>query len=217
MTRRFALLAAPLFLFSATVAAQDQPTASPEPAPSAPQTVDVVIQTELGNIKLALESERAPVTAANFLRYTDQKRFDGTVFYRAMRLAWGDQPNGLIQGGTQMDPKRILKPIAHEATSQTGVLHKAGTISMARYDPGSATGDFSILLSDMPGLDADPASANPDLAAGFAAFGHVVEGMDVVQAIWNAPVDPEKGAGALKGQMIQQPVKIISVRRAPKE
>ncbi|WP_324743202.1 peptidylprolyl isomerase [Tsuneonella sp. CC-YZS046] len=217
MTHRFAFLAAPLFLLSAAVAAQDQPTASPEPAPSVPQTVDVVIQTELGNIRLALESERALVTTANFLRYTDQKRFDGTVFYRAMRLAWGDQPNGLIQGGTQMNPKRILKPIAHEATSQTGVLHKAGTISMARYDPGSATGDFSILLSDMPGLDADPASANPDLAAGFAAFGHVVEGMDVVQAIWNAPVDPEKGEGALKGQMIQQPVKIISVRRAPKQ
>jgi len=217
MTRRFAFLTAPLFLLSAAVAAQDHPTASPEPAPTAPQTVDVVIQTELGNIKLALESERAPVTTANFLRYADQKRFDGTVFYRAMRLAWGDQPNGLIQGGTQMNPKRILKPIAHEATSQTGVLHKAGTISMARYDPGSATGDFSILLSDMPGLDADPASTKPDLAAGFAAFGHVVEGMDVVQAIWNAPVDPEKGEGALKGQMIQQPVKIISVRRAPKE
>lgn len=218
MTRRFALLAAaPLFLFSAAAGAQDQPAAPQEPSKPAPQMVDVVIQTELGNIKLALESERAPATTANFLRYADQKRLDGTVFYRAMHLAWGDQPNGLIQGGTQMNPKRILKPVEHEPTSQTGVLHKAGTISMARYTPGTATGDFSILLSDMPGLDADTHSLNPDLVAGFAAFGHVVEGMDVVQAIWNSPVDPEKGDGALKGQMIMKPVKIISVRRVPKQ
>ena len=67
----------------------------------------------------------------NFLRYVDQRRFDGTVFYRAMRLPWGDQPNGLIQAGTRGDPRRELPPIAHEPTSQTGVLHKAGAISMA--------------------------------------------------------------------------------------
>jgi peptidyl-prolyl cis-trans isomerase A (cyclophilin A) len=218
MTNRFALLAAvPLFLFSAIAVAQDQPAPAPEAPQSAPQMVDVVIHTELGDIKLALESERAPATAANFLRYADQKRFDGTVFYRSMHLAWGDQPNGLIQGGTQMNLKRIMKPVEHEPTSQTGILHKAGTISMARYIPGTATGDFSILLSDMPGLDADTKSLNPDLAAGFAAFGHVVDGMDVVQAIWDSPVDPEKGEGALKGQMIMKPVKIISVRRAPKQ
>src|SRR6187397_2869713 len=109
-------------------------------------TTNVVMKTELGDIVIALETERAPVTAGNFLRYADEKRFDGTVFYRAMRLDWGEQPNGLIQAGTQFDPKRILPPIAHEPTSQTGVKHLAGTISMARYEPGSATGDFSIML-----------------------------------------------------------------------
>ena len=186
------------------------------PAAAAAQaTTGVVIETELGDIVVALETERAPVTAANFLRYADEKRFDGTVFYRAMRLDWGEQPNGLVQGGTQFDPRRIRPPIAHEPTSETGVQHLAGTLSMARNAPGTATGDFSILLSPQPFLDADPTNEDPDRRAGYAAFGHVVEGMDVVRAIFDAPVDPDKGDGAMKGQMLARPVKIISVRRAP--
>ena len=142
------------------------------------------------------------------------KRFDGTVFYRTMRLDWGEQPNGLIQAGTQFDPKRILPPIAHEPTSTTGVTHLAGSISMARYEPGSATGDFSIMLSPQPSLDADPTGEDAERRAGYAAFGRVIDGMDVVRAIFDAPVDPEKGEGVMKGQMLAQPVKIISVRRA---
>src|SRR6478735_1110079 len=181
---------------------------------AAQATTKVVIETELGDIVVALETERAPLTAANFLRYADEKRFDGTVFYRAMRLEWDPQPNGLVQAGTQFDPARILPPIAHEPTSQTGIRHLAGTISMARYEPGSATGDFAIMLSPQPFLDADPTSEDPERRAGFAAFGQVVEGMDLVRAIFDAPVDPDKGEGAMKGQMLAPPVKIISVRRA---
>lgn len=180
----------------------------------AQQTTNVVMETELGEIVIALETERAPITAGNFLRYVDEKRFDGTVFYRAMRLDWGPQPNGLIQGGTQHDPDRILPPIAHEPTSETGIRHLAGTISMARYEPGSATGDFSILLSPQPGLDADPNSEDADRRAGFAAFGQVVRGMEVVHAIFDAPLDPDKGEGWMKGQMLADPVTILSVRRA---
>ena len=131
-----------------------------------------------------------------------------------MRLDWDPQPNGLVQGGTQYDPDRILPPIAHEPTSETGIRHVAGTISMARYEPGSATGDFSILLSPQPSLDADPVSEDADRRAGFAAFGHVVRGMEVVRAIFDAPVDPEKGEGWMKGQMLADPVAIVSVRRA---
>jgi peptidyl-prolyl cis-trans isomerase A (cyclophilin A) len=184
------------------------------PAPVVAQsTTTVVMTTELGDIVIALETERAPVTAGNFLRYADEKRFDGTVFYRAMRLDWDPQPNGLVQGGTQFDPARILPPIAHEPTSTSGIRHVAGTISMARYEPGSATGDFSIMLSPQPFLDADPASDDAERRAGYAAFGQVVEGMEVVRAIFDAPVDPEKGEGAMKGQMLAEPVKIISVRR----
>ena len=200
MLHRFVLALAALLLLPAAAWAQ--------------ATTAVVIKTELGDIVVALETERAPVTAANFLRYADEKRFNGTVFYRSMRLDWDPQPNGLIQAGTQFDPKRILPPIAHEPTSETGVKHLAGTISMARYEPGSATGDFSITLSPLPSLDADPASEDADGRAGFAAFGHVIEGMDVVRAIFDAPLDPDKGEGWMKGQMLSQPVRIVSVRRA---
>src|SRR5688500_17680171 len=164
-------------------------------AAAAQATTSVVIETELGNIVVALETERAPVTAANFLRYADEKRFDGIVFYRAMRLDWDPQPNGLIQAGTQFDPARILPPIAHEPTNVTGVKHVAGAISMARYEPGSATGDFSIMLSAQPGLDADPRAEDPELRAGYAAFGRVVEGTDVIRAIFESPTDPNKGEG----------------------
>jgi peptidyl-prolyl cis-trans isomerase A (cyclophilin A) len=188
--------------------------AGAQDAPAQPRTDLVVLETVLGNIALAIETERAPVTAANFLRYVDEHRFDGTVFYRAMRLAWGDQPNGLIQGGTQNDPKRVLPPIAHEPTSQTGLSHTAGAISMARYAPGTATGDFSIMVSDQPALDADPKGDTDDARAGFAVFGHVVSGLDVVRKIFAAPTDPEKGEGWMKGQMLAQPVTIVHARRA---
>jgi peptidyl-prolyl cis-trans isomerase A (cyclophilin A) len=177
-------------------------------------TTDIVLTTEMGEIVVALEIERAPLTAANFLRYVDEKRLDGTVFYRAMRLDWGEQPNGLIQGGTQFDPDRILPPIAHESTMQTGVSHTVGAISMARNEPGTATGDFSIMVSDQTGLDADPNSDDETFRDGYAAFGHVTRGMEVVRAIFEAPVDPDKGEGWMKGQMLAQPVKIISARRA---
>ena len=198
MLTRFALCLAALLLPAAALAQA---------------TTNVVIATELGEIVVALETERAPVSSANFLRYANEKRFDGTVFYRAMRLDWGEQPNGLVQGGTQWDPARILPPIAHEPTNETGVRHVTGAISMARLDPGTATGDFSILVSDQPGLDADPAADDPELRAGYAAFGRVVEGMDVVRAIFVAPTDPDKGEGWMKGQMIAEPVKILTVRR----
>ena len=99
--------------------------------------------TSLGTIVVAVETERAPVTAANFLRYVDAKRFDGTTFYRAMKLG-KDGEYGLIQGGVRGDPKRALPPIAHEPTSKTGLTHDEGAISMARTTPGTATGDFFI-------------------------------------------------------------------------
>ena len=202
MFRRFALLIA-LCLAPAAVSAQ--------------ATTNVVIATELGDIVVALETERAPITAANFLRYADEKRFDGTVFYRVMKLEWGEQPNGLVQAGTQWDPDRILPSIAHEPTDLTGVKHVAGAISMARGEPGTANGDWSITLSAMEGLDADPTSDDPDRRAGYAAFGQVVEGMDVVRKIFEAPLDPDKGEGWMKGELIADPVEILSVRRQASE
>ena len=201
------LLAAPMLLLALTAAS---PRKTPAPAPL-PDLVRVTLTTELGPIVLELDNQHAPITTRNFVRYVDGKRFDGVTFYRVMRLPYGTQPSGLIQAGPRGDPKRVLPPIAHETTTQTGIRHVAGTVSMARFAPGTATGDFSILLSDMPGLDADaPGQSDP---AGFAAFGHVVEGMDVVRRIYDVPLSPTLGAGVMKGQMIAKAVKVVSARR----
>ena len=182
-------------------------------APSAPlpDLVRVVLTTELGSIVLELDAKRAPVTTRNFVRYVDGKRLDGIAFYRVMRLPYGTQPSGLIQAGTRGDPKRVLPPIAHESTTQTGIRHVAGTVSMARFAPGTASGDFTILLSDMPGLDANPGGQGD--TAGFAAFGRVVEGMEVVQRIYDVPLSPTLGTGVMRGQMIARAVKVLTARR----
>lgn len=185
---------------------QQASAVGPEPAP--PATVKVVLHTSLGDIVLALESERAPITTANFLRYVDQRRLDGSEFYRAMKV--GDEGQyGLIQGGLQGNPKRVFKPIAHESTSVTGLSHLDGAVSMARAEPGTATADFFIVVGDLVSLDAQPNGGDP----GYAVFGHVVAGMNVVSAILEQPRSPDAGEGVMKGQMIASPVKIISARR----
>ena len=208
MTRIAALLAPLALLASPVLAQESEPVEEGEFA-----TQLVVIETTMGDITVSIETERAPVTAANFLRYVDEDRFDGTKFYRAMHLDWGEPPNGLLQGGTQMDPERVLDPIAHEPTTQTGLSHTNGALSMARYDPGTATGDFSIMIKDQKGLDATPASQGPSIQAGFAVFGYVVDGMDVVHAIHAMPPDPDKGEGWMKGQLLAEPVEIVDMRR----
>jgi peptidyl-prolyl cis-trans isomerase A (cyclophilin A) len=209
MDRRFVILSAPLMLLLSA--------AAPAPAnrdASASGAVPVELLTDLGPIVIAVDTARAPITSGNFLAYVDGKRFDGTVFYRSMQLGLpAQQPNGLVQGGTQNDPRRVLKPIAHEPTTQTGILHKAGTVSMARYAPGTATGDFTIMLSDLAWLDANPADPASEAGAGFAAFGQVVAGMDTVRRIFDAPRSPTAGAGVMKGQMLDPPVRIVSARR----
>ncbi|MBX7526971.1 peptidylprolyl isomerase [Qipengyuania vesicularis] len=206
MTLRMLL---PLALLATPLAAQDEAPVEIEE----PETTLVVIETTMGDITVALETERAPITAANFLRYADEDRFDGTIFYRAMHLDWGEPPNGLLQGGTQNNPDRIVDGIAHEPTSETGLSHTNGALSMARLDPGTATGDFSIMIKDQTGLDAQPDSDDPNMQLGYAVFGYVVDGMDVVLAIHASPRDPELGEGWMKGQMLADPVEIVDVRR----
>ncbi|HET9510477.1 MAG TPA: peptidylprolyl isomerase [Sphingomonas sp.] len=181
---------------------QVAPVATPTPPP-APATVKVVMTTTAGPITLALEKDRAPVTTANFLRYVDARRLDGITFYRSMKLPWNA---GLIQAG-QRDMAKRYPGIAHEPTSKTGLTHTDGAISMARLAPGTATADFSIVVGDMTGLDAKPDDP------GFAVFGRVVEGMDVVKTIWNSPRSPTKGEGVMKGEMLEPPVKVLTVRR----
>ncbi len=192
------------------VSAEAPPGTSAEvPPPVAPATVKVVLRTTLGDIVLALEKERAPVTVNNFLRYVDQKRLDGTEFYRAVTLDEQGQ-YGLVQGGLRNNPKRVFKPIAHEPTNVTGLSHVNGAISMARAEPGTASADFFIVIGDSDSYDAHPDAGDP----GYAVFGRVIEGMDVVRAILQQPRAAASGEGVMSGQMIANPVKIISVRRA---
>lgn len=189
-----------------------QAPGTPEPVY---QTARVIMDTPRGSITIDLETERAPITAANFLRYVEEGRYDGTRFYRAVRSNWTDEQAGFLQGGTQNDPKRVLDPIAHEPTNETGLSHTNGALSMARFAPGTAKGDFSIMIGDQRGLDANPTAEDPELHPGFAVFGYVVAGMDVVRSIHLDPVDPDEGEGFLKGQMLTDTVEIISIRRAP--
>lgn len=176
-------------------------------APGKPDTVRVVLTTGKGAITIALDMKRAPITAGNFLAYVDQKKFDGTTFYRAARTRSAPKI-GFIQGGIDHSLRRSLPPIAHEPTSKTGIKHGDGTISMARNDPGSAMGDFFITLGPAASMDARP--GNP----GYAAFGRVVDGMDVVRRILAVPTYEGRGAGAMKGQLIIDRVPIITARRA---
>jgi peptidyl-prolyl cis-trans isomerase A (cyclophilin A) len=170
----------------------------------------VRLETAAGVIVLELAADRAPITTANFLRYVDDKRFDGASFYRAMKNA-GAPDTGLVQGGLRNDPAKTLPPIAHESTSQTSLSHKDGVISMARYAPGSAASEFFICVGDQPYLDADPGAPGDNL--GFAAFGQVTEGMEVARKILASPVSATLGEGAMKGQMLEPVVAITEARR----
>ena len=171
--------------------------------------VKVALDTSAGRIIVAVDKGKAPITAGNFLRYLDSGRFNGESFYRAMPYMNG----GLIQGGITSDSRKLYPPIAHEPTTSTGLKHVAGTLSVARGAPGSARDGFFILTTDIPGFDADPSL--PGDNAGYAAFGHVVEGLEVVNRIFAMPTSPTKGEGALKGQMLDPVVRITKAARIP--
>lgn len=198
-----------------TALAQSVPPAPPttpaivESTPK-PATQKVAIETSLGRIVLELETARAPITARNFLRYVDQKRLDGVGFYRSVKVA---DKFGFVQFGVEGHPKRILPPIAHEPTTTTGVKHVDGAISTARLAPGTARGEFTISVGDQTSLDANPSAPGDNL--GYAAFGKVVEGMDVIWKILDAPTSPTRGEGVMKGQMLEPRIKVLSARRLP--
>jgi peptidyl-prolyl cis-trans isomerase A (cyclophilin A) len=188
---------------SAPVLAQTAPAARAQATAPAAELVPVAIETSAGRIVVALDKTHAPITTANFLRYVDAHRLDGETFYRAMHVGDG----GLIQGGVRSSSLKLYPPIAHEPTSETGLRNVAGAISMANAGPGTARADFFIMASDIPSLDAT--ASDP----GFAVFGHVVEGMDVVKKILASPVSPTAGEGAMKGQMLEPTIKIIKAER----
>ncbi|MGZ6012468.1 MAG: peptidylprolyl isomerase [Caulobacteraceae bacterium] len=173
--------------------------------------VRVAIRTGKGTITVDLYAAKAPITVKNFLRYVDAKLLDRSSFYRVSHVP-NAPDHGLVEGGLRGDPKKVFKPIAHESTAKTGLTHKDGTVSMARRAPGTATADFFVVMGDQPGFDADPAGQGDK--DGFAAFGQVVDGMDVVRAIFEQKVSATAGVGAMKGEMLSPPVPILTVRRA---
>jgi peptidyl-prolyl cis-trans isomerase A (cyclophilin A) len=170
--------------------------------------VTVVMKTELGEIELALDTIRAPITAKNFLRYADAGFYDGGRFFRTVTP--GNQPNNKVKIDViqcEIDTARQheeFPPIPMESTEKTGILHKDGTLSMARDGPNTATSSFSICVHDQPELNFG-GKRNPD-GYGFAAFGHVRAGMDVVRKIHASNAD---------GQRLTPPVRILSVKRKP--
>jgi peptidyl-prolyl cis-trans isomerase A (cyclophilin A) len=172
------------------------------------KVISVVIQTELGDIEVQLESAKAPITVANFLKYVDAKAYDGGRFHRTVTPK--NQPDNkvkieVIQAGVAPGrEKNDLPPIKLERTRDTKVSHKDGAISMARDGPDTATSDFFICIGDQPELDFG-GKRNPD-GQGFAAFGKVVKGMDVVKKIQLA----KSG-----GQTLKPPIKILRIMRKP--
>jgi peptidyl-prolyl cis-trans isomerase A (cyclophilin A) len=209
---RFLAIVTLLALAACGDVAPAPPIANKVEAKAAPaalgDTVRVRLETEAGPIIVELDHRRAPITVENFVRYVDEHRFDGTTFYRAARTR-GFEDRGFVQGGIRRNYRRMLPPIAHEPTDRTGIRHGPGTISMARSEPGMAMGEFFITTNEMPQMDARGSEQ------GFAAFGRVVEGMDVVRRILASPTVPNAGSGAMRGQMIAAPVRIVSARRLP--
>ena len=166
----------------------------------------VVIETEMGAIEAEIEVKRAPITAANFLKYVDAKLYDGGRFHRTVKP--DNQPDNVvkievIQAGRRPNTEGF-PPIPMERTSLTVVTHVSGALSMARDGPDTATSDFSIMIGDQHELDFG-GKRNAD-GQGFAAFGRVVRGMDVVRKIQKSPK---------KDQQLTPAIRIVRVRRKP--
>jgi peptidyl-prolyl cis-trans isomerase A (cyclophilin A) len=164
----------------------------------------VLIKTTMGDIKVEIYEEKAPITSSNFLKYVDEGLYDGTTFFRTVTM--DNQPNSpvkieVIQGG-QVPKEKEYEAIKLERTSLTGLKHVDGVISMGRFKPNSAKSSFYFCIGDWPSLDYQ-GERNPD-RQGFAAFGKVIEGMDVVRAIQVEPYE---------GQRLTPPIEIVSVKR----
>ncbi len=170
--------------------------------------VRVLIQTELGGIEVELEAQRASATVANFLKYVDGGHYNGGRFHRTVKRNPDNQPNNaikieVIQAGVNPDKAaQDFPPILLERTNASGLKHVNGTLSMARAGPDTATSDFFICLGAQPELDFG-GQRNPD-GQGFAAFGQVTKGLDVVKKIQQAPADK---------QALTPPIKILSIKR----
>lgn len=173
----------------------------------------VVLSTELGDIEVEVYTERAPHSAGSFLDFVDAGLYEGATFYRTVMPAndKGSPPISVIQGGLA-DEGHAMPPVPHETTQDSGILHTDGVISLARAAPGEANAAaFFICIGDQPGLDYG-GKRNPD-GLGFAAFGKVIGGIEVVHAIHQREAMGPSDSDYTKGQMITEPVLIKSAIR----
>lgn len=181
-------------------------------APDPGQPITVVFETEKGAIEIEVDAARAPITAANFLRYVEARLYDGGTVNRAVRpdnTVRKDVEIQVIQ--FQIDAARereAFPPIRLERTSVTGIRHLDGTVSMARNGPDTATGSFSIVIGDQPSMDFG-GRRNPD-GQGFAAFGRVVRGREVVASIHASPTGR---AGPYGTESLDPPIRILAAYR----
>lgn len=213
MTMRLTAAAA----MSAALLAACSPPAEQSAAPGPAGQPHAVIETSLGEIRIMLHADRAPVSAANFLAHADTGTFDGGSFYRVVRDDLDrpdiERPMNLIQGGWGFEGLPEADGIAHEGTDMTGLSHVRGAVSMARYDVGTATTEFFIMHNDTPGLDAGPDGRNPGDEAGYAVFGQVVEGIEIAEAIMNSPAGGREDAPeGFAHQFLTEPVTIRAIR-----
>jgi peptidyl-prolyl cis-trans isomerase A (cyclophilin A) len=187
---------------------------STPPVSGKPGTVRVRVQTELGDIVVEVDPARAPITSANFLKYVDAGHYDGGIWHRTVKM--DNQPESsvkieVIQAGVNPErAKESFPAITLERTNLTGILHKDGVVSMARGTPDSATSGWFICINDQPSLDFG-GKRNPD-GQGFAAFGRVTSGMDVVRKIQMAPSSNDRTTNT-EAQRLTPPIKILKVAR----
>jgi peptidyl-prolyl cis-trans isomerase A (cyclophilin A) len=205
---------APLLMFAVVLSAPASMQEQSKPSAAGADGVRVRVETELGDIVVEVDTKRAPVTSANFLKYVDARHYDGGSWHRTVRL--DNQPEStvkieVIQAGVNPDKaKDGFPPIALERTNRTGILHKDGVISMARGAPDSATSGWFICINDQPSLDFG-GNRNPD-GQGFAAFGRVISGTDVVRKIQMAPSSDDRTTNT-EAQRLTPPIKILKVSR----
>lgn len=185
----------------------------------APAEVGIVIDTEFGVIEATLDEQRAPHTVRNFLRYVDARRYNGGSFHRTVRTSPDNQPRStvkidVVQAGVNPQfAQQDFPPIALERSNQTGIRHLDGVLSMARGEPDSATSGFFICIGEQPSLDFG-GSRNADLQ-GFAAFGKVTAGMEIVRRIHQSPAGTSNAtdAAAAGNQSLTPPIRILTIRR----
>ena len=223
-TTAFVVLLVAALLAGCGASAPEEAVEAPAAEPAAEETVGIVIETALGEIEVELYPDRAPISVAQFLRYVDGGHYDGkSAFYRATHTAAGDA-HDVVQGGMRSLPMLVrdggeaeeeppFPPIPHETTLDTGIRNERGTLAYARGEPGTANTEFFFNVGDNFVLDTDAGDPTRD-GFGYATFGRVVEGMEVLEEIHRLPTDAPVASEIVQGQILNEPVPIVSARRA---